>query len=224
MVSHLQTTLAATVLLEGLIIIPSSYETLIDESRLLDCVETLLEMQNSNGGYASYEKIRGSKHLELLNPAEVFENIMVEIAYPECTAAVLLSLSKFRQHFSSPRNKEIEQAIKKAVRFIKQCQCADGSWYGSWAICFTYGTYCAIQGLEASGEQYDNSTSVRKACEFLLEKQMEDGGWGEHHSSCDEKRYIQHEKSQVVNTAWAVLTLMHAGYPDPAPIERGLEV
>lgn len=32
----------------------------------------LLSMQNSNGGYASYEKKRGSALLELLNPAEVF--------------------------------------------------------------------------------------------------------------------------------------------------------
>lgn len=223
MVSH-RRLFAATVLLKGLIIFESLYETLIDESRLFDCVETLLDMQNPNGGYASYEKIRGSKHLELLNPAEVFDKIMVEIAYPECTSAVLVSLSKFRQHYSTPRNKEIEQAIQKAVHFIKQCQRTDGSWYGSWAICFTYATYCAIQGLEANGEQYDNSISVRKACDFLLMKQMEDGGWGEHYSSCDEKRYIHHAKSQVVNTAWAVLGLMYAGYPDPAPIIRGLEV
>ena len=29
-------------------------------------------MQNSNGGYASYETKRGSRLMELLNPAEVF--------------------------------------------------------------------------------------------------------------------------------------------------------
>ena len=32
----------------------------------------LLSMQNRNGGYASYETKRGSKVMELLNPAEVF--------------------------------------------------------------------------------------------------------------------------------------------------------
>jgi lanosterol synthase len=37
-----------------------------------DTIDMLLGMQNSNGGFASYEPIRGSTWLELLNPAEVF--------------------------------------------------------------------------------------------------------------------------------------------------------
>lgn len=45
---------------------------LVSEERLRDTVDLLLTMQNSNGGYASYEPIRGPKWLEWLNPAEVF--------------------------------------------------------------------------------------------------------------------------------------------------------
>lgn len=109
--------------------------------------------------------------------------------------------------------------------FIRSCQRPDGSWYGAWAICFTYATYFAVQNLEAAGPHYDNDASVRKACLFLLSKQRDDGSWGEHHSSCDERRYVQHDvTSQVVNTAWAVTALMHAGYPDSVPIQWGLEV
>lgn len=37
----------------------------------------------------------------------------------------------------------------------------------------------AIESLALEGETYQNSSSVRKACEFLLSKQMDDGGWGE---------------------------------------------
>lgn len=37
----------------------------------------------------------------------------------------------------------------------------------------------AIESLSLAGEDYSNSASVRKACEFLLGKQMPDGGWGE---------------------------------------------
>lgn len=37
-----------------------------------DAVDTLLSMQNPDGGYASYEPARGSPWLEYLNPAEVF--------------------------------------------------------------------------------------------------------------------------------------------------------
>jgi lanosterol synthase len=31
--------------------------------------------------------VRGSKLLEMLNPAEVFRDIMIEYTYPECTTA-----------------------------------------------------------------------------------------------------------------------------------------
>ena len=37
-----------------------------------DAVDTLLTMQNSGGGFASYERIRGPAWLEWLNHAEVF--------------------------------------------------------------------------------------------------------------------------------------------------------
>lgn len=190
----------------------------------MDCVDTLLVMQNGDGGFGSYEKTRGSRYLELLNPAEVFDRIMVEYSYPECTTAVLTSLCLFRKHFPDYRAGDLKACIGKALGYIKASQRPDGSWYGAWGICFTYATFFAVQSLEAHGEQCDNSTPVRKACDFLLAKQMDDGGWGEHYSSCVERKYVQHEQSQVVNTAWAVMALMHAGYPDPLPIQRGLKV
>ena len=49
---------------------------------------------------------------------------------------------------------------------------------------------------------------VRRACEFLVNKQMEDGGWGENFESCEQRTYVQSDKSQVVNTSWALLALM----------------
>lgn len=181
-------------------------------------------MQNSDGGFASYEKIRGSKYLELLNPAEVFDNIMVEYSYTECTSAVVTALHLFHRHFPDYRAKEIHQISQRAYKFIRGQQRPDGSWYGSWAICFNYGTLFALQALETAGEQWDTSPRVKKACGFILSKQMDDGGWGEDSSSCTERQYVQHETSQVVSTSWAVLALMHAGYPDPTPIQRGLQV
>jgi len=37
-----------------------------------DAVDVMLGLQNPDGGFASYEIIRGPQWLELLNPAEVF--------------------------------------------------------------------------------------------------------------------------------------------------------
>jgi lanosterol synthase len=51
--------------------------------RMKDCVDTILSMQNPNGGYASYELQRGSERMEYLNASEVFGSIMVDYLYPE---------------------------------------------------------------------------------------------------------------------------------------------
>ena len=65
---------------------------------------------------------------------------------------------------------------------------------------------------------------IQRACRFLIAKQQEDGGWGETFMSCVERKYVQHPTSQVVNTAWAVLTLLKARYADRAAIRRGVDV
>lgn len=68
------------------------------------------------------------------------------------------------------------------------------------------------------------SPRVKRACHFLISKQMEDGGWGESIRACVEKEYIHHERSQVVMTAWALLALMAAGYPHRDNLARGIRL
>ena len=99
----------------------------ISDSRLQDCVDTLLTMQNKDDGFESYEKARGSSNMELLNPAEVFDRIMVEYSYPECTTAVLTSLSLYRHYFPTYRTSEITRTISQATTYIEQAQGEDGS-------------------------------------------------------------------------------------------------
>ncbi|CAG8747978.1 10313_t:CDS:2 [Racocetra persica] len=83
----------------------------------------------------------------------------------------------------------------------------------------------ALQGLSSVGENYENSEYVKRACDFLVSKQREDGGWGEDYkSSSGVGQYIQHSNSQVVNTAWALLGLMYAEYPFSDPISNGIEL
>ena len=192
----------------------------VSQQRLRDTVDLLLSMQNPGGGYASYETINGPSVLEWLNPAEVFGNIMVEHAYPECTTSVVSGLRMF-QRYDSYRSADIDAAVAAAVGYILRAQRADGSWYGSWAICFTYAAMFALESLRHAGHTHANSEAVRRACAFLLGHQREDGGWGESYKSCETHAYVQ-SRSQVVQTSWAVLALMHADYPDATPIRRGI--
>lgn len=199
-----------------------------DTNRFKQNADLLLSFQNKDGGWASYENTRAPKWVEKLNPSEIFGNIMIDYSYTECSSASMQSLVEFKKHVPDYRKAEIETALQRGAQFLKSEQRSDGSWYGSWAVCFTYGTWFGVEGLLAAGEKgFDNtgqnaSPSIAKACDFLLSKQNIDGGWGESFESCLKKQYIPHKESQVVNTAWAVMTLMAANHPNKNAIQKGI--
>ena len=76
------------------------------------------------------------------------------------------------------------RVITGAVEYLHNAQNAEGVWYGSWGICFTYATQFALESLSLVGETYENSKYARKACDFLVGKQRADGGWGESYKVC----------------------------------------
>lgn len=202
------------------------YPKLVSDERIRDAVDVLLTMQNSTGGFGSYESARGNSTLmEMLNAAEVFSRIMVEYDYPECTTAVVSCLTTFQKHDPVYRAQEIATTIEKAVAWIRKDQRADGSWYGSWGICFTYAGMFALASLASVGETYSTSERVRRACKFFLDRQREDGGWGESYTACEDGVWTEHpEGSQVVNTAWTVIALLEAQCPEKEPLERAIRL
>jgi achilleol B synthase len=64
--------------------------------------------------------------------------------------------------------------------------------YGTWGICFTYGTFFAVKGLVAAERTFENCLSIRKACRFLLSHQQTTGGWGESHLSVENEVIKKH--------------------------------
>jgi achilleol B synthase len=62
--------------------------------------------------------------------------------------------------------------------------------FGTWGICFTYGTLFAVKGLIACGRTYEDSPSISKACNFLLSKQLSTGGWGETYLSSETQVFL----------------------------------
>lgn len=98
----------------------------------------------------------------------------------------------------------------------------------------------ALESLGIADETCANSDRVRRACDFLVRHQMEDGGWGETYmvsyfdlfvgirlnivQSCVTGKYAQHNQSQVVQTAWAILALIYGQYDDKTVIERAAKL
>ncbi|KMP02262.1 hypothetical protein CIRG_10085 [Coccidioides immitis RMSCC 2394] len=187
---------------------------LLEDRRIFDAIDVLLTYQNSTGGCASYERRRGPHWVELLNAAEVFENIMVEYDYPECTTAVTTELRRFAP---------LERAVLLPGSRRYSIPMGVGTVTG--AFVSRMPTMFALESLSLVGETYANSEHAKRGCEFLLSKQRPDGGWSESYRSCERHEYIEHPSgSQVVMTAWALIGLMNAGYPDIEPLRRGVKL
>ncbi|TVU11253.1 hypothetical protein EJB05_44826 [Eragrostis curvula] len=206
------------------IISPNLVGDPIKGQRLYDAVDCLLSfvyytlhiwmllrfpMKNNDGTFSTYETKRTTPLLEV----STFRSV-------EPTSSVLQTLIMFRELYPGYREKEIGKCIESASKFIEKEQRKDGSWFGSWGICFTYGIFFAVKGLVAAGRTYQNSSSIRKACGFLLSKQLPTGGWGETYLSSETQVYVEANRSHAVNTAWAMLALIFAGQVerDPTPL------
>ncbi|KAJ2006111.1 hypothetical protein GGI02_001215 [Coemansia sp. RSA 2322] len=211
--------LKSTVLLQQASFLPK----LVSDERLKEAVDLLLGMQNWGGGFASYERVRGPQIMEHLNASEVFGSIMVEYTYAECTTSVVLGLTTFTKAYPDYKPQQIKRCIDSAIKYVVKTQRDDGSWYGSWGVCFTYASMFALQSLACVDMYFDTCWEGMKGCAFLVDRQNPDGGWGESFASCELKRYVPHpDGSQVIHTAWAVLGLMAAKCSYGDAVKRGI--
>jgi lanosterol synthase len=188
------------------------------EAEMTAAVRFVLRCQNTDGGFGSYEARRVELPIDWLNPSEMFGACMTERSYVECTASCIAALDAFRRRFPDRLRAEVDAAIARGVAQLRRSQRPDGSFEGMWGVHFIYGTMFGVRGLLAGGVP-SVDPQVRRACAWLEERQRADGGWGEHFSSVTEGRYVEHEEGQIVQTAWALTTLLEARHPRFSPLE-----
>lgn len=90
--------------------------------------------------------------LQKFNPAETFGDIMIDYDYVELSSACITGLTAFAKAYPDHRAAEIETALRRGQQWVLRNQRADGSWYGSWGVCFTYGAWfgCVQTPFETS--------------------------------------------------------------------------
>ncbi|KAK3319458.1 oxidosqualene:lanosterol cyclase [Apodospora peruviana] len=132
----------------------------ISTDRLQDAVDCMLQMQNDDtGGFAVYEKRKGSQKLAWLEMGEFAGKTMVTYDFVECATA---------RFYPDYRADDIAAA--------KQSQNADGGWNAAWGICFTYGGMFALETLAlVVGETYTGGSET--VCKG---RRMADGGSAEY--------------------------------------------
>lgn len=178
-------------------------------------VQWLLSMQNDDGGWAAFEKNVKGRWIHLL-PVEKGEFIFSDPSSADLTGR---TLEFFGNYTNLPND---HKGMKRAARWLISNQESDGSWYGRWGICYIYGTWAAVTGLQSAGFSADHP-SVKKAAAWLKSIQNRDGGWGESCRSDSAKRYVPLGKSTLTHTAWALDALIAAeGTPSPA-VQKGVQ-
>jgi len=207
---------------EAILGILTTKSNAIDTAAVREATDFMLRGQNIDGGFGSYENRRTRLNLEWLNPSEMFGESMTENSYVECTASCLEALASIRAHYPDMVAGTIDRSIARGETWLRQTQVTDGSWRGVWGVQYIYGTLFGIRGLKAAGAT-SSDPALRLACKWLLARQREDGGWGEHHSGCFTGCYVPHGKSQVIQTAWALIALLEADESNWSAISNGVK-
>lgn len=177
-------------------------------------IRWIISMQNDDGGWPAFEKNIDKSFLTLL-PVEGGSKMVLDPSTADLTGRTLEFLGNFT------RLNEHHPFIKRSVKWLLQHQEKDGSWYGRWGICYSYGTWAAVTGLLAVGVSKDHP-SIQKAIKWLYHIQNEDGGWGESCKSDINKTYTPLHHSTRTHTAWALDTLINAENKETSEMKRGV--
>lgn len=176
-------------------------------------VEWTVGLQSRNGGWAAFDADNVDHYLNNIPFAD--HGALLDPPTSDVSARCISMLGQLGDAPESP-------AMRTAIEFLEREQMAEGSWFGRWGVNYIYGTWSALCALNAAG--FDGTRpSVRKAVDWLIAIQNEDGGWGE---DCTSYRldYRGHEPapSNASQTAWALLGLMAAGEVDHPAVARGI--
>jgi squalene-hopene/tetraprenyl-beta-curcumene cyclase len=175
-------------------------------------IDWIFSMQCKNGGWASFDKDNDRMVFEHIPFAD--HNAMLDPPTVDITGRILEMLATYGYDQNDRR-------VKKAIRFIREQQEPDGSWFGRWGVNYIYGTALVLRGLEAIGVDH-HEPYVQQGAEWLRMVQNPDGGWGETCESYDDPGKRGVGPSTPSQTAWAIMGLLAASDTRSDSVARGI--
>ncbi len=176
-------------------------------------LEWTLGMQSRDGGWAAFDADNSSRFLDAV-PFPDLEGV-TDPPCADITGRVLATAAERGFGLGLGR-------VRRGVEFLRRVQHADGSWSGRWGVNALYGTWLAVTGLVASGDD-PAAPHLRRAAAWLAAHQNADGGWGEQVSSYDDDARRGVGASTPSQTAWAVMALLAVTGPAEAGVARGVQ-
>ena len=187
-----------------------------DDARKQEAVDRgvrwLLSMQCRNGGWAAFDKDNDKTYIAKIPFADFGETLDPPSVDVTAHAVEMLGRLGYRKDFVP---------IKRAYRYMRDEQEPDGSWFGRWGVNYIYGTGAVLPALEAIGEDM-GQPYIRKAVDWLVAHQNEDGGWGESCGSYVDPALRGRGASTASQTAWSILALLAASEVDSVTVSRGV--
>jgi squalene-hopene/tetraprenyl-beta-curcumene cyclase len=172
----------------------------------------LLAFQNSDGGWAAFDKTEPRPILEAIPFAD--HNAMQDPSCPDIAGRVLES-------FGHNGFRTGELAVDRAVEFIKGQQDPSGAWWGRWGVNFIYGTWQVLAGLQSVGLDMQVPW-VQKAAGWLMSVQKPDGSFGENCGSYEAPSLKGTGESTASQTAWGTMGLMAVFGANHPAVKRGV--
>jgi squalene-hopene/tetraprenyl-beta-curcumene cyclase len=186
----------------------------VDREAIARAREWVVGMQSSDGGWGAFEPENTQYYLNNIPFSD--HGALLDPPTADVSARCLSMLAQLGE---MPGNSE---PARRAYDYLLKEQEADGSWYGRWGMNYIYGTWTTLCALNAAGMPHDDPR-IKRAAQWLISIQNEDGGWGEDGTSY-KLNYRGYEKaaSTASQTAWALIGLMAAGEVDHPAVERGI--
>ena len=171
-----------------------------------------LGMQSRDGGWAAFDTDNESRFLDAV-PFPDPEGV-TDPPSADTTGRVLTVAAEHGFGLGLGR-------VRRGAEFLRRTQHADGSWTGRWGVNGLHGTWLALAGLVAAGEDL-RASCIQRALAWLAERQNADGGWGESVASYEDDRQRGRGDSTPSQTAWALMGLLAAAGPEHPAVQRGV--